>query len=268
MPHPLDGARAKLARADEHLDALDRAVLQAIEPHADRLRFEVRQDGDWYVMTTEPIPVEFPLRLSAICGDAVQNLRSALDYVVFELVSAAGEKPSRYNAFPIYTRRRDFDNRVVHPNQPKRSPLYGLDPKGEPWTIIEAAQPFHASRLRDAMFSRLAALSGLSNRDKHHALPIQKTFADVDRVEQAIGWSPDAILLERTEIPQPISFKKRTEVTRLRFDPAGPEPKVYVQGEFPLIPSFGDERCQAPVGALRDIAARVTDLVGQFDKFF
>lgn len=268
MPHPLDGARTKLARADEHLDALDNELGLVLKPHADRLRFEVRQDGDWYVMVTKPIPVSFPLRLSAICGDAVQNLRSALDYVVWELVSAAGKEPTRHNAFPIFTRRRDFEDRVIHPNQPKRSPLYGLDPNGEPWAVIEAAQPFHAPRLRDAMFTNLSALSGLSNRDKHRTLAAQKVFPGIERIDEAIGWNPHAILLERVAFMQPLSFEDPTEIMRLRFDPSGPEPQVHVQGDFPVNPSFGDEHCQASVGAIRAMSVSVRKLVGDFADFF
>jgi hypothetical protein len=53
--------------------------------------------AQWAFGTMEPVPARFGL----ISGDVLQSVRSSLDYLVWELVIANGEKPGKHNAFPI-----------------------------------------------------------------------------------------------------------------------------------------------------------------------
>lgn len=50
-----------------------------------------------YIASIRPIPNDFPL----IIGDAVHNLRSSLDHLAWQLVSAGGGAPDKHTYFPI-----------------------------------------------------------------------------------------------------------------------------------------------------------------------
>lgn len=83
MSHPLDGARLKIVRAQEHLDAFKSEgglFLGDPKPY----RFESQVYGQhWWVkphLTRQPPP-----HLSAVVGDCITNVRASLDYIMWEL---------------------------------------------------------------------------------------------------------------------------------------------------------------------------------------
>jgi integrase len=96
-------------------------------------------------------PEDWPLR----AGEAIQNLRAALDHMVY---AASGERDR--TQFPIYT---DADR--FHENAPRM--LQGVPESVV--TTIEKAQPYqnHPSAPERAMLEQLRMLS---NRDKHRTL--------------------------------------------------------------------------------------------------
>jgi hypothetical protein len=104
--------------------------------------------------TIKPIPA----RVGLIVGDFVQNLRSTLDYLVWELVLVNGDNPDEKNMFPICTEPASFKNamrgkrlRGVHPDAVK---------------IIDELQPLHlveSDRERTVLF----ILDRLANINKH-----------------------------------------------------------------------------------------------------
>lgn len=51
-----------------------------------------------------------PARWGALIGDAIHNVRSALDLLVWQLVLCNGSVPGKHNAFPIYDTLADFLN--------------------------------------------------------------------------------------------------------------------------------------------------------------
>ncbi len=128
MKPSLDGPRLKLERADEHLDALHRELRVFADSHADRPTLDYAFDGTWHIVVAGPLSDEPPPpHISLICGDAVHNMRCALDHMIWQLVLREGNRPNQFNAFPIYVRRVDFDTRVRRPSRPERSPLQGIE---------------------------------------------------------------------------------------------------------------------------------------------
>lgn len=91
MPDSLDGVRLKMARADEHLDALQNELAEFLSREPYSVFTVETDDGDkvWRLRVNE----DPPLRWSAILGDAVHNLRAALDLIAWELVRANGKRP-------------------------------------------------------------------------------------------------------------------------------------------------------------------------------
>lgn len=84
MIHPLDGARLKIVRAEEHLGAFKFEAGRFLNKHTYRFESEV-YGKYWWVKprcTSRPDP-----HMSTVIGDCVTNLRAALDYVIWELAS-------------------------------------------------------------------------------------------------------------------------------------------------------------------------------------
>lgn len=95
----LIGPRIKLARAARHLDELNAVASQYLQgkPYSIESVEESNGDSVWRLSINQPVPLEW----SAIVGDAVHNMRAALDLVVWQLVEANGNLPSRDTCFPI-----------------------------------------------------------------------------------------------------------------------------------------------------------------------
>src|SRR3954463_2823501 len=93
MGDPLEGARLKIARAREHLDAVTAAITIWLETEPNETRSKPapippRQpaylDNDTQVLPVF-VPGDPPARLSILVGDCVTNARAALDHVVWQL---------------------------------------------------------------------------------------------------------------------------------------------------------------------------------------
>ncbi len=96
----------------------------------------------------------FPERLGLLVGDAVHNLRSALDHAVWQL---AGASASRVNQFPIFEAVKRFAD--AEPNY-----LRGVSEAAR--RIIESEQPYHdpPTGLSILMIRRM------DNIDKHRVI--------------------------------------------------------------------------------------------------
>lgn len=103
---PLMGAqreiRLKLSRAEKHICDLDAAIRLFCESKPYRIGVKPHPVTEvdlvrLFVESVNPVPVEIGL----IIGDAVHNLRSALDHLTFQLVLANGKTPRSTTEFPI-----------------------------------------------------------------------------------------------------------------------------------------------------------------------
>jgi hypothetical protein len=156
----LIGVRAKLRRADEHRQAYDALFESFLDTQPYSILFEFDPESGWHVfrwlVTGEP-PLE---DLSLIFSDIVGNLRSTLDYLVWQLVLLGGLKPGRQTGFPIVRREKDW-------------PVQGggaLKGVPEEWAaLIESMQPFHRFDRPD--LHPLAILEHVNNLTKHRFLP-------------------------------------------------------------------------------------------------
>jgi hypothetical protein len=128
----------KMARAKDHFEELHRSVTA----------FYRSLEGE---ATLGEIPVNFGL----IAGDCLQNMRSALDYLVTELVEANGNKPNTKHMFPIALTQDQYEQNV-------KQKLHGIHPRAE--IYINAVQPY---LLEDPKRSALYALDELTNLNKH-----------------------------------------------------------------------------------------------------
>lgn len=99
----LESVRLKVARANEHLDALKVEIARYYNTHPAEFvadpTVHADSNGDQYVFgrfRADPPPAH----IAVVIGDVLQNSRSALDYLVWELVLANKEQPGKKEFFP------------------------------------------------------------------------------------------------------------------------------------------------------------------------
>jgi hypothetical protein len=115
-PPNLTGVRLKLDRAASHIDAIrDKALaFTGREPPPFGFRVEERELSDevveytLYAVVREQPPRDF----APMIGDAIHNIRSALDHLVYELVPANLRDTVR-TQFPIFTKEAAYRQEVV-----------------------------------------------------------------------------------------------------------------------------------------------------------
>ena len=239
-PANLTGVRAKLRRANVHLDSLNHELARLTQERSDTSFIEHGRDGEWYTLFVNPIP-KFPIELSLIAGDIFTNLRDTLDHIVWQLILREGNEPKQTNDFPIFTSESDFINKIKFPSKraEKRSSLYGLPVDGDAWAIIEQAQPWFRAKAD-------------GSEPKHDQLMLM----------EMLRWTPDNIhpIAMRLPVQSAISHEKPTELVRLLFPP-DINVRVYMDRSFPISPAFGDKNTWT--AGLGTFHWRVSEIVDQ-----
>jgi hypothetical protein len=146
----------KLVRAQEHINELHTEVQRYFQKDPAKMVREENTSPDQYIAQIVP-RITIPGRIPVIIGDALTNIRAALDYLVWELVLAAKNQPTEKNMFPICTTPEAFAQQLA------RHRLDGVpvDAIAE----IKALQPYHDGQ--DAEGHVLAMLDALCNVNKH-----------------------------------------------------------------------------------------------------
>ena len=153
----LSDAREKIKWANEHIGDVKVAITKFMgkEPY----RIAVETDGDSgqpvvHVLKADAVPPEICL----IAGDAIQNMRSALDYLTCALVKVNGKEPSPFTEFPIFNgpivtakNKARFDRKVC-----------GVGQKA-----IDQIKSIHPYKTGDDLLWRLHRLNLI---DKHNML--------------------------------------------------------------------------------------------------
>jgi hypothetical protein len=162
----LDRAKAHIETVGEHIEAFRE---RDPPPFGFRSDPEPRanQPGDYvlYAVIREPPPRELALPI----GDALQNMRAALEHFAYELSSPSAQKSGK-TAFPIYTDECQFKVNGV----PRIKTI-----TGHGRAFIERLQPYAATKIPDD--DPLEVLRKLSNLDKHQLLvPVIAAVSDQD----------------------------------------------------------------------------------------
>lgn len=150
-----EGILGKIKRANIHIDALSHSISRFMNTEPFRIRTEIDKETNrvnYIIDHADSVPVDIPL----IFGDAINNLRCALDHIAYSLIARdEGGTPSNPRGiyFPI---TRDYKNLINILNKMPAS-------KRTREAIIRA-RPY-----RDGNH-RLWQLSQLNNIDKHRIL--------------------------------------------------------------------------------------------------
>ncbi|MGH9153731.1 MAG: hypothetical protein ACRD03_15320 [Acidimicrobiales bacterium] len=251
---PLDSARTKLARAEEHLAGVNMETGTFLAAHPYGTLRDVDATGTKYVFRLI-VRDDPPLRLSVLAGDVIQNARAALDHAVVALAHHQSpvrltEKEEGKLQFPIVTNPADFVGQV---NQGRLSGIHDT-------TFIEAMQPYHGGSVGDV----LALLNRLSNVDKHRRLSILTYSMRQGRLRRP----PDAEIID----PHWSKDALVDGAVIARFVLSRPCPEVEVELEASFGPTFEPVVPGSPVPGFRDALGRIITIVesvlGEFGRRF
>jgi hypothetical protein len=164
----LSESRDKLRRACEHLHALDAVAEISSEqfgPYKGRLGDADPKTGWSPIYVTCPeIPKPVQAKIAALVGEAVYNMRCALDYIVSALAKASGAANER-TQFPVFVDPREYEKGVWRKGEAVgRGSLAGTR---HGLSEIELLQPYHAKPNPHA--SPIWAINRFSNYDKHRS---------------------------------------------------------------------------------------------------
>jgi hypothetical protein len=146
-----EGARSKVKWADKHIEHFNGVLNAFLKTNFYVFDIEYYGPGDHGVILklTRDAPCELPL----ILGDAIHNLRSALDLAYVELITRVGSKPTKWTTLRVWENRKklvdSLSERVL---------------KGAPDVIAVLADTIKAYQGGDRV---LSALNSLDISDKH-----------------------------------------------------------------------------------------------------
>lgn len=251
MNHPLDGARLKVIRAQEHLDSLKTEVGMFLKEHP---YGGVRpQEDEKHGRAISHIIEAPPLRLSTLIGDCVTNTRAALDYIVWQLATKyfASLNPDshRWVNFPISNVPPDgWIERETNRLTQHGIPTPAID-------CIKTVQPYNAG------YEPMGWLNALVNTDKHR-MPLL-TISEMSNSEAARMNYGISEIVRRMAMGYGVHhFKTYGEAVIDAAVQVQPEPTIFVAFEDVLMPHVPVDR------TLEQIVETVANVIPRFDRFF
>lgn len=243
-----DGIRLKIERAKKHIGDLESAIKTFIE-------------GKPYTLAAKPHPIAeikhttlyvsdievVPGNISPIIGDAIHNLRSSLDHLMWQLVEAGGGIPNKSVYFPIAESPQQYQSAIGNREIQKIAP--------DALHIIGSIQPYKT------LDRTLWMLHELDIIDKHRLLLTITSSMDKWGVDIAKGMNiwfnedrfiPLVAGYEVVSIPTS-TYSKPNQDFQLGIDIAFGETEI-AEGELVLY-------------TLNKMADFVEGIVSQFDRF-
>lgn len=158
MPKPFQesqlGAEKKVERAKRHirdLEILISVFKKGIKPPIKKANTQLGQH-DYVFTETNGIGYDIPMRI----GEVLQNLRSALDYIVCALILNNNCVPTRHSGFPIATDADEYE-RI------RNRKIQGV--RQDVANAIDEIKPYKCNGCRE-----LWMLRRLNDREKHRLL--------------------------------------------------------------------------------------------------
>jgi hypothetical protein len=153
-PHPLDGAFQRVRRAREHLGNIERATEDILIKQNEAIisYFKLNEWPTKREAANISINLVVPISFPVLIGEFVYNLRTVLEYLIFELAKIDSGFEQDGTQFPIEGTRKGFKWRI------KRGWLNGIN--AEHIAAIDRLQPYNGCKWT-------ADLQRLSNGDKH-----------------------------------------------------------------------------------------------------
>jgi hypothetical protein len=241
--HLLDGAYIRLNRAEEHLTELKSIGTEVVNGEMESVRRTLQMNTQIQPSVGfrfwQPLNA-IPPRFAVLIGEVIQNLRTGLDYLVYELaILDSGTKQTR-TQFPMEDTQEGFRGR-------RNSFLKGINDAHV--AAIESLQPYNGVN-----WSKW--LRVISNPDKHRHLVItmhQTTFTSMESDKPA-----DSASLPEAANEGGIIFEARF---RHKDGYA-----VYVQYHFAFFIAFDDGL--PVIDTLEEIKTQVAQVLADFKPEF
>lgn len=242
MTVALHGCGLKLDRAKEHLDAL-KVEVAAFMNDAYVRTVELEADGREHSYRLY-VRKKVPERWSLIFGDCLNNLRSSLDHLIFQLAltiqDPLPQNVERACAFPICSSQEQFDKQRWHI-------------KAAPTAAVELVEDFQPYRAPEPEKDPLRILEVLNNIDKHRRLNI---VASIMKSAYVFAPSPpDVVAQTASGLGAPV--EDGMEYQRITFS----RPKMEEQFDIPAgveivvlepVPTEGIQGVVDLLGGIRD----------------
>ncbi len=246
----LDGARAKVERAREHIAELDKLAAEYVDESGSVEFYTTKLADGWTagrVRTNAPPPQ----RLALVCGDAVHNLRTALDYLVWQIGIADTGIVSTRSLFPIVQPERAAHWASIAGD---RLALLSKDHV----EAVRLLQPF-VDQSDGSPNVILGALDAMENRDKHRLeLPVATAVFKADFAVSAGVRGLEVVSGRR----DPVVLEGDVELYRLRAVSATAASNVHSVAHVGV--RFGNP--DGPTTEmLRGMANTVAGIVGTFE---
>ncbi len=168
----------KLAWSAQHLHALDREIDDFVKRHPFTARGYHRHGTREFDIIVEGMP-RLPAHWPLMAGDAIQNMRTALDHVIWALIDKAPTKPNYTQSlkvgYPVCT------TMSAYLGAGDQFPKNGARGRQAKWVgdaalaIVDSTQPYRMGDLADE--HPLAVLAAFSNEDKHRNLVASAVLA-------------------------------------------------------------------------------------------
>jgi hypothetical protein len=241
----LNSVRQKIFRAQQHLETISLELEGYFKTNPGKMVMEPESDPNNPAFTFQP-RTSIPARFGLIAGDCFQNLRSSLDYLVWELVLAANGKPTEKNMFPICSTIEAFKNQI------RRHRLDGVPPDAV--TEIDGLQPYHLGQ--DWQKSILWVIDDFTNINKHRRVPLTMLRAAQSNITPI---EINGELWMRGPVPA-LDDNAKFHASQVQVNP-----KFFACITFDEGPAKGMEVSSSLFGWINFVA---NDLVPKFDRFF
>lgn len=173
----LDDIRSKIGRAKKHINDFRIATTEFNKTKPCNVVIERDPETGKLIYTVTKVD-PIPPQLRIIAGDAIQNLRSALDYIVYALVYAHSGKRSTKVEFPISD---------CEPLTEKQQSRFAGKVEGMRQDAIEAIQRIKPYKGGDDTLWRLHRLNII---DKHRLLTAASLAVSLINPEFGTGLAP------------------------------------------------------------------------------
>jgi hypothetical protein len=189
--HPLDAAMQRVGRAQEHFCELQRHIAEIRQNYAETTRIYFDPSPPHECTVYPPPKISNPPIISIVLGEICYNLRSALDYLIFELARQDSGAVQDGTQFPIDHSPEQFEKN-------KRSRLKGLSVAHI--AAIEGFQPYKACNWTKV-------LRDLSNPDKHRALTDRGLTFNVEVRTENLSFEPHFCAVRQVIRPDGVQVK-------------------------------------------------------------
>jgi hypothetical protein len=105
-------ARLKISRANKHISDIDSIILSLPDRCVGSVEINPETGGQSIKHECQGIDAIL-IELSLIAGDAIHNLRAALDYAWFEVIQHIGLSTTRYTKFPFVESAKALERALI-----------------------------------------------------------------------------------------------------------------------------------------------------------